>query len=43
MIIEMDKQFYQDLIQYLITLTFMDSITNEWKILIQKNLTYYIY
>jgi hypothetical protein len=39
----MDKQLYQDLIQYLTTLTFMDSITNERKTLIWKNSIYYIY
>jgi hypothetical protein len=39
----MDKQLYQDLIQYLTTLTFMDGITDEQKILIQKNSTHYIY
>jgi hypothetical protein len=39
----MDKQLYQDLIQYLKTLTFMDGITDEWKTLIWKNSTHYIY
>jgi hypothetical protein len=39
----MDKQLYQDLIQYLTTLTFMDGITDKRKTLIRKNSTHYIY
>jgi hypothetical protein len=30
----MDKQLYQDLIQYLTTLIFINSITDKWKTLI---------
>jgi hypothetical protein len=39
----MDKQLYQDLIQYLTTFIFMDGITDERKTLIRKNSTHYIY
>src|ERR1043165_7633959 len=42
-ILIMDKQLYQDLIQYLTTLTFTDGITDKRKTLIRKNSTHYIY
>jgi hypothetical protein len=39
----MDRQLYQDLIQYLTTLTFTEGITDKRKTLIRKNSTQYIY
>jgi len=39
----MDRQLYQELIQYLSTLTFMDGITDKRKNYIRKNSTQYIY
>jgi len=39
----MDEQLYQELIQYLSTLTFMDGITDKRKNSIRKNSTQYIY
>ena len=39
----MDEQLYQELIQYLSTLTFMDGITDKWKNSIRKSSTQYIY